>query len=172
LITVTFSAEELERINHERYYHEHAKVRRLMHALWLKSKGLSHQEISELASISSTTVTNYLKRFNQLGLDRLLEPVYHIPKSELESHSEAIKAYFEKHPVSTMKEAAYRIEEMTGIKRSSQRAGIFLKKLGMKYRKTGMVPAKADPIKQEDFKKNAGAFAKRSKEWVEAGLLC
>jgi len=153
LITVTFSAEELERIDRERYYNEHAKVRRLMHALWLKSKGLSHKEIGELGSISSTTVTNYLKRFNALGLERLLEPVFHIPKSELESHSEDIKAYFEKHPVSTMKEAAHRIEEMTGIKRSSQRVRIFLKKMGMKYRKTGMVPAKANPIKQEDFKK-------------------
>ena len=104
-----------------------------MHALWLKSKGLSHKDIGELASISSTTVTNYLKRFNELGLDRLLEPVFHIPKSELESHSEDIKAYFEKHPVSTMKEAAYRIEEMTGIKRSSQRVRIFLKNMGMRY---------------------------------------
>ena len=86
MITVTFSTEELERINRERYHNEHAKVRRLMHALWLKSKGLSHKAIGELASISSTTVTNYLKRFNELGLDRLLEPVFHIPKSELELH--------------------------------------------------------------------------------------
>ena len=91
-------------------------------------------------------------------MERLLEPVFHIPKSELESHSEAIRACFEKHPVSTLKEAAYReaayrIEEMTGIKRSSQRVRLFLKPMGLKYRKTGMVPAKADPIKQEDFKK-------------------
>lgn len=71
-----------------------------------------------------------------------------------------------------MKEAAYRIEEMTGIKRSSQRARIFLKKLGMKYRKTGTIPAKADPIEQEDFKKNAGTFAGKSEERVEAGVLC
>ena len=71
-----------------------------------------------------------------------------------------------------MKEAAYRIEEMTGIKRSSQRVRIFLKNMGMRYRRTGMVPAKADPIKQEDFKKNAGTFTGRGEERVKAGVLC
>lgn len=159
MIIVTFTPEELERIDHERYYHDHAKVRRMMNALWLKSKGLSNQAIGDLASISSTTMTTYLKRFNELGLDRLLEPVFHIPKSELEAHSEVIKSYFEQNPASTMKEAAHKIEQITGIRRSSERVRIFLKQLGMRYRKTGMIPAKADPEKQAEFKKNAGASA-------------
>lgn len=154
MIKVNFSSDEVARMDVERYQNPHTKIRRMMHALYLKSHGLSHRSICELCSISSTTLTNYLKRFNSSGLDNLLEPVYHIPKSELENHTEIIKSYFEKNPVSTMKEAAKIIEDLTGIKRSSERVRIFLKKLGMRYRKNGMIPAKADPDKQEKFKKN------------------
>lgn len=153
MILVEFSQSELVVIDRERYYNAHPKIRRMMHALWLKSLKLSHAEICKLASISSTTLTSYLKRFNELGLNRLLEPVYHIPKSELEEHSEEIKSYFEKNPVSTMKEASHKIEELTGIKRSSQRVRIFLRGLGLRFRKIGMIPAKANPEKQEEFKK-------------------
>jgi hypothetical protein len=56
-----------------------------MHVLWLKSQNLSHGEICQLAS--TTTLTNYLKRFNELGLEHLLEPVYHIPLSEIEKYT-------------------------------------------------------------------------------------
>ena len=154
MITVEFSPAELEKIERERYYSDHAKVRRMMNALWLKSQGLSHGEICQLANVSSTTLTSYLKRYKELGLEQLLEPVYHIPISQLEEHTEEIKAYFEKHPVCTMKEASHKIEELTGIKRSSERVRIFLSKLGLRYRKTGMIPAKANPEKQEEFKKH------------------
>jgi transposase len=99
-----------------------------------------------------------------LGLERLLEPVYHIPISKLDEHTEEIKAYFEKHPVSTMKEASHKIEELTGIKRSSERVRIFLSKLGLRYRKTGMIPAKANPEKQEEFKKNTLPTSGRSEK--------
>lgn len=153
MINIGFSPAELEQIDRERYYNPHVKIRRIMHVLWLKSQNLSHGEICQLASISTTTLTNYLKRFNELGLERLLEPVYHIPLSELEKYTQEIKAYFEKRPVATMKEAAYKIEELTGIKRSSQRVRVFLSKLGLRYRKTGMIPSKADPEKQEQYKK-------------------
>lgn len=152
MIKIDFSPEELQKIDRERYYNPHVKIRRIMHVLWLKSKNLSHGEICQLASISTTTLTSYLKRFNKFGLENLLDPVYHIPLSELEDYTQEIKDYFENRPVATMKEAAYKIEELTGIKRSSQRVRVFLSKLGLRYRKTGMIPSKADPQKQQEYK--------------------
>lgn len=153
MITVTFSPEDIERISHERYYNEHAGIRRMMNALWLKSCGLKHTDICQYAGVSSTTLTSYLKRYLETELDELLEPAYHIPKSELEAHKDLLKDYFEKNPPKSMKEAAQKIEELTGIERSTQRVRIFLKGLGLKYRKVGMVPAKADPEVQDEFKK-------------------
>ena len=143
-----------------------------MNALWLKSCGLSHADICHYAGISSTTLTNYIKRYNDTSLDDLSEPAYHIPKSELEQHRETLQAYFEKHPPRTKKEAAHKIEELTGIVRSTQRVRVFLKGLGLSYRKVGMVPSKADPEVQEDFKKNAGAPDGRGEGWHEASVFC
>ena len=48
-----------------------------------------------------------------------------------------------------------KIEEVTGIKCSENRVREFLKSIGMKPRKIGSIPAKADPEEQDIFlKKN------------------
>ena len=44
-----------------------------------------------------------------------------------------------------------KIEELTGIRRSENRVREFLKRMGMKRCKVGMIPAKADPDEQENF---------------------
>ena len=79
---------------------------------------------------------------------------FYQPKSELEQHTETIEAYFRKHPPATMKEAMSKIEELTGIKRSETQVRKFLKSMGLRRRKIGMVPSKVDLEKQESFKKN------------------
>ena len=47
-----------------------------------------------------------------------------------------------------------KIEELTGIRRSENRVREFLASAGLKRRKTGMIPAKADSDKQEPFLRN------------------
>jgi transposase len=47
------------------------------------------------------------------------------------------------------------IERLTGLKRNKERIRQFLKRIGMKCRKVGMVPAKADVEKQAEFKKKS-----------------
>ena len=44
-----------------------------------------------------------------------------------------------------------RIEKLTGIKRSPTQIGKFLKSIGIRRHKVGMIPAKADPDIQEKF---------------------
>jgi len=72
----------------------------------------------------------------------------------------------------TAKEAAAKIAELTGIARSANQTRLFLKKCGMRWRVTGVLPAKADPDKQEDFKKNTGAQADRSSSRETRRVLC
>jgi transposase len=50
-------------------------------------------------------------------------------------------------------EAAAKIAELTGIVRKPTQVRQFLQALGMKLRKVGMIPAKADVEAQEAFKK-------------------
>ena len=48
-----------------------------------------------------------------------------------------------------------KIEELTGIRRSENRVREYLKSIGLKRYKVGLIPAKADGDQQEEFKKKA-----------------
>jgi transposase len=71
----------------------------------------------------------------------------------LTPHEQTIEEYFRSNPPATIREAATKIEELTGIKRSERAIRNFLKSIGMSYRKTGRVPGKANREEQAEFKK-------------------
>jgi len=74
------------------------------------------------------------------------------PKSALLPYSEVLKTRFQAHPPHTVAEAAYEIEKLTGIQLALSACRDFMyKRLGMKYRKMAVIPAKADPDKQSEF---------------------
>jgi hypothetical protein len=49
-------------------------------------------------------------------------------------------------------QAQRKMEALTGLKRSETQVRHFIKGLGLKYRKVGMLPAKAAPVAQAQFK--------------------
>ena len=126
-----------------------------MEVLWLKSQKISHPKICPLAGISPNTLLTYLRDYQEGGIEKLKEINFYRPKSELESQRETLKKYFEKNPPATINKAVYRIEELTGIKRSPTQVRKFLKSLGMKCLKIGSLPSKADRDEQEDYQKKA-----------------
>lgn len=154
MIKIEFTEEELQALNYERYHHPHPRVQRKMEALWLKSQKIPHNQIAKLTGISINIATSYFREYKEGGLEKLKELNFYKPKSELEQHTKTIEAYFHKHPPATMKEAMSKIEELTGIKRSENQVRKFLKSMGLRRRKMGMVPSKVDLEKQESFKKN------------------
>ena len=100
-------------------------------------------------------------------------PCFYRPKSELESQRETLKKYFEKNPPATINEAVYRIEELTGIKRSPTQVRKFLKSMGMKCLKVVSLPSKADPDAQEDYKeKKLEPRLNEAKEGKRAVFFC
>lgn len=151
-ITILFSETEKERLNRERYHHPHPRVRQKMETLWLKSQELQHQEICRLASISEPTLCRYLKDYQAGGIEQLKVINFYCPESELMNHKETITSYFREHPPARIKEAMAKIEELTCLKRSETQIREFLKTIGMKCRKVGMLPAKANPETQDHFK--------------------
>jgi hypothetical protein len=60
-----FSDEDLKALAHERYPHPHPHVQRKREVLWLKSHGLPHQQLADLAGVSLRTVQGRRKRFMQ-----------------------------------------------------------------------------------------------------------
>ena len=153
MIKLEFTEEEKKALHYERYHHPHPRVQQKMEVLWLKSFGLQHKLIATLTGISVDLVTKYLREYQNGGIEELKKINFYRPKSELENHSTTIKNHLAKDPPSTVKEAMYEIEKITGLKRSETQIRKFLHKLGLKPRKVGMVPAKADVKEQKEFLK-------------------
>ncbi|CAK0778137.1 hypothetical protein CCP3SC15_50002 [Gammaproteobacteria bacterium] len=151
MIHIEFTAEEQQTLNYERYHHPHPHVQRKMEVLWLKSNDVPHQDICMLADISPGTLYNYLRDYQNGGIEKLKEINFYQPTSELEAHRDTLENYFRQNPPATVKEAAAKIKELTGIERKETQVRAFLRKLGMKCRKIGMIPAKADPDMQATF---------------------
>lgn len=155
MIKIEFTEEAIQILNYERYNHLHPRVQRKMEALWLKSQELPHKKIAQLTDVSVDTLTDYLRDYKEGGLEKLKEIKFYRPVSKLVEHSPTLENYFRQHPPSSIKEAMSKIEEITGLKRSEPQVHKFLKSIGIKRRKVGMVPAKADIEKQEAFKKKS-----------------
>jgi len=165
LITIEFSEEDKAALNYERYHHPHPFVQRKMEALWLKSQGLPHKHICQLTNVCSTTLTSYIRDYQQGGIEALKELSFYRPASDLDVHRDTLEAHFREHPPASAQHAMDMIETLTGVKRSPERVRVFMKRIGMKCRKAGMIPGKADPAAQETFKKhNSIPALKRQKQ--------
>ena len=151
MIQLTFTPEEKEMIHYERFHHPHPHVQRKMEVLWCKSLGKSHQEIAEIAGVHPNTVTTHLQEYQAGGLEAVRRLNFYQPQSQLAGHQTTLKEYFEQHPCATLKAAAAKIEELTGLHRSLPQVENFLKQMGIQCRKVGCIPAKANPAQQLEF---------------------
>jgi transposase len=151
-IQLEFSEEDKVRIEKERYTHPNPRVRQRMEILFLKSIGIPNPQIPRLAGVSPNTMRTCFRLYESGGIDRLTKFFYHRPLSLLNAFRDEIKQDFEQDPPATVKEAQRRIGEMTGLHRGETQIRTFLKKtLLFSYRKTGAIPAKADPVAQQKF---------------------
>jgi transposase len=154
MIRVELSPQDIEKIKRLRYEHPHPRVRKRMDVLWLKSQGLRHREICRLTGVSSNTLCKYLRMYQSGGESELTAVRFYTPTSDLDQHGHRLKAFFREHPPASLNEAVEKIQELTGLKRSPSAVGRFLRSLGMRPRKVGAMPSKADPDKQESFRVN------------------
>ncbi len=88
-----------------------------------------------------------MRDYRDGGIEQLKKMNFYRP----ERGGGMIEEYFQEHPQADMKEATTAIEQLTGIRRSRNRVREYLDKIGMKRRKVGMIPAKADPEKRQRF---------------------
>jgi len=152
MIKTEFTKEQIRDLEYERYHHEEPFVQRKTEAIVLKShKDLTHKKICGIVNISGNTLRTWLRDYQQGGIEKLEEINFHKPESALNQHKEKIVACFKEHPPASVKEAMAKIEELTGIRRSGNRIREFLKRIGMKRCKVGMLPAEADTDEQEIF---------------------
>jgi transposase len=154
-IEIQFTEEDISELHRQRYEHPHPHIQKKMEVLFLKSQGFRVCDICLATRISGNTFDRYLHQYEDGGVEGLKRLNFYRRESELLPHAKSIEEYFMKNPPSTAKEAAKKIEEITGVKRSPDQVRKFLKSIGMKRLVTGSLPSKADPKKQAEFKKKA-----------------
>jgi len=151
MIHVDFTPEDIDALHHERFHHPHPRVQLKMEAVYLKSQGLPHQDICRLTRITENTLRAYLRQYQEGGVERLKRLDFAVPTSELAEHREALEDFFRKNPPRSTAQAAADIERLTGIRRGLTQVRKFLTGMGLKLRKLGMIPAKADAAEQREF---------------------
>jgi transposase len=152
MLKLEFSTEAIEALRYERFHHPHPLVQLKMEVLLLRSQGVSNQQIQQICDISQATLYRYLHEYQEGGVARLKELHFNRQESALVEQQTSLEEHFRAQPPATVAAAAAEIEALTGIKRGPTQTRRFLKKMGMKPRKLGQIPAKADPEVQEQFK--------------------
>jgi len=159
MITIPFREADIEALRYWRFHHSDPRVQVRLEALYLRSQGVSNGEILRLCGISKASFHRYLQAYVTAGIEELKRLEHYRPQSELQRHRPMLDVAFTQHPPATVTEAAARIEALTGIVRKPTQVRQFLRSLGMKPLKVGMIPAKADVAAQEAFKKKAWSRA-------------
>lgn len=143
MIPFSIKPEDLEVIKKEKEYNSHPHIRKKLLVLYLKHVSLSLKLISDIAGVSANTIRSYIKEYRTKGLTSILTVRFYQPQSDLKKYEEEIKLDFKSNPPLSIVEASSRIEKLTGIKRSPSQIRVFLKSIGARPLKVGVIPGKA-----------------------------
>src|SRR6266487_2531448 len=125
--SVTFTADELGAIAHERYFLPDPHVQRKREVLWLKHHGETHERIATLAGVSRSSVQRYLSEFLAGGLEQLRRCPHAGQRSLLEEHRASLEDHFRQHPPRSVRDAQEVIRQRTGIRRGQTQVRRFLR---------------------------------------------
>jgi transposase len=153
MLRANYSDEDQQLFHRLRYSFPDERIMRRFEILWLHACGKFAPEIAAIIQQNAYTVRDVIRKFQRGGIELVTAIDSNHPTSDLEHHRTSIIEEFTLRLPASAKEASVRIEKLTGIKRSEQRIRVFMKNIGMKFRKTVAIPAKADLEAQSDFKK-------------------
>ena len=143
MIDLELTKEQLDELHKEATENPCVRARKKCWVVYLKGKGYAHKEIADVVRVDEDTVTEYLRKYRDGGLPRLLAEDYRKGSGRLDAHSERLKKIFEDTPPHTVNQAIEMIERETGLRLKNSACRAFLRKLGMKCRRCGLVPGKA-----------------------------
>ena len=153
MLRANYTAEDQKTFEQLRYSYPDERIMRRFEILWLHACGKTAPEIASLVRRDPRTVRTVLKNFQKGGIKLVMTIDSNHPTSDMEIHRTSLIEEFTLRPPASAKEAAFRIKKLHDLDRSPERVRVFLKNIGLKYRKVGAIPAKADLEKQDDFKK-------------------
>lgn len=118
------------------------------------NEGFEYAHIAKILLLDETTLSRYVKRFREKGIEGLLECQYVGGRTRLTLLQEQeLKLYLKDNTKRTAKEVVNYIYKTYGIGYSTIGVTKLLHRLGFAYKKPKIVPGKADRTKQEEFLK-------------------
>lgn len=151
MIEINLSANERPLLRDLHQNHIHPVIRQRAHVILLRAGKIQNEHISAITGLCVTTIINYTHQYLEKGSSWVTTLNFRKPASQLQSFDAEILAYFEKNPVSTITEACQKVSKLTGVTVKNTQMRAYLKKLGIKWRKVGGIPAKVDIAVQQRF---------------------
>ena len=118
MLRTNYTAEDKNTFEQLRYSYPDERIMRRFEMLWLHACGKNAPEIASLVQRDPRTV---LKNFQTGGIKLVTTIESNHPTSELEHHRTSLLEEFTKRPPASAKEAAFRSEQLTGLRRSPER---------------------------------------------------
>lgn len=114
--------------------------------------GMSYTEIARILLLDDSTVRDYEEQYRSGGLDELLLDGYRGGTAKLTAEQEQkLEAHLEEHLYSTAAEICEHVKETYAILYTVDGMRHLLKRLKFVFKKTKLVPGKADGEKQRAF---------------------
>lgn len=94
MLQMQFTEEEKKALHYERFHHPHPRVQQKMEAVLLKSHGLPHGTIAGILRIDQDTLRQYLRDYQQGGIERLKTINWQGSESQLSGHQNTLRDFF------------------------------------------------------------------------------
>ena len=94
MLQMKFTPKEQQALHYERFNHPHPRVQQKMEAVLLKSHGLSHALIVTILRIDEGTLRDYLRAYQEGGIEELKTIPWKGTESELAAHETTLKSFF------------------------------------------------------------------------------
>ena len=127
------------------------RFRRKLMSLKMRITEIPIKMIASSLNVSERSISNYLAEYRQGGLAATLEDRSYSPDSSLDPYLEKLEKEFRNNPVGCAKQARLRIFQLTKVTLSLSQTRRVMSRLGMRYRKAGQIPGKANGEKQLEF---------------------
>jgi transposase len=152
MLQINLSEAEIKLLNYNRYHYPCPIIQKRIHAVYLKATcKMSNEKVGNIVGLNRDTVGYWVRAYLKGGFIALSQFNYGTNKSELENFSTSILESLKALPPKSINEAKSRIEKITDIRRSPSQIRAFMKRNGLKYIKTGHIPAKADSEQQRKW---------------------
>jgi len=137
--------------------HKQIKDKKLaykINTLILLSNGFTYPEIEKVLLLDDRTIRRYRDLYLKKGIEGLLKNNYKGRQPKLTDQQEKeLNCHLEQNLYSTAAEICKYIEGKNNVQFTPDGMVITLHRLGFSYKKTKIVPSKADKEKQEEFVK-------------------